>query len=80
LILFLFAEEASSDLGNILPQVQYNNCGYKIPGVAEPSFPFLAAIGYNNSRGNVFFGCGGVLINRKYVLVINFIIKEIKSG
>jgi hypothetical protein len=62
----LIPDECTSDLGNVLPQVQCGNCGF---ATDTTPYPFLVAIGYNNSRGNFFYACDGVLINRLYVLV-----------
>jgi hypothetical protein len=50
----------------VLPQAKYDTCGNP---TETTDYPFLAAIGYNNSRGNIFYGCDGVLLNRLYVLV-----------
>jgi hypothetical protein len=62
----LLSDEFSTDLGNVLPQAKYDTCGNP---TETTDYPFLAAIGYNNSRGNIFYGCDGVLLNRLYVLV-----------
>ena len=63
---FNWKDEFSTDLGNVLPQSKYETCGFPTDTTA---YPFLAAVGYNNSRGKIFYACDGVLINRLYVLV-----------
>ena len=34
----------------------------------EGSYPFTAALGYKTPAGTITWGCGGSLINRRYVL------------
>ena len=61
-----YTDEWSTDLGNVLPQAKFDTCGYPTD---TTEYPYLVAIGYNNSRGKIFYACDGVLLNRLYVLV-----------
>ncbi|TRY70795.1 hypothetical protein TCAL_05922 [Tigriopus californicus] len=59
-----------------LPDPSLGECGYgfntdyitggKIAKVGE--FPFMALLGLQQRNGKIIYGCGGTLINRRYVL------------
>ncbi|KAA0197334.1 hypothetical protein HAZT_HAZT001613 [Hyalella azteca] len=65
----------SSAADNILPGLaECGNSNVTLPrivggrNVNQGDWPWVAALGYDNGRGNVSFSCGAALISRRYVL------------
>lgn len=89
-----FVRETDPTSGLWIPDPDDGECGYgfntdyitggKLAKVGE--FPFMALLGMLQRNGQLIYGCGGTLINRRYVVTAahckapNFQIREVVLG
>ena len=64
-----------SEDGSYIPKPETAECGYRLStgfilggeDTKRGDYPFVASLGYDKPSGRIY-GCGGALINRRYVL------------